>query len=196
MRSSINDEAIDTDVPENLSSPFSDLDHLDYISGLDDVEGNVSMYLAGYLCFRASSRYSCEQCEQVRRASHEEQNQLREKYVFFNHKQYKGTNGTLFPPSERLQKMTEEMEKIFRNMFPKIQLLKNIMAKLKAAVALKLDMNSIICSEACAASRDYIIHVFLLMRIKFEVKIANRDAKRAKQAKRKKSRKLMKVSHN
>ena len=49
------------------------------------LEGNIAVYLAGYLCARAISKFNCNSCQSIWKATDEEQQSLSTKYAFFNH---------------------------------------------------------------------------------------------------------------
>ena len=57
---------------------------------LGEIEDNVAVYLAGYICFRAMAKFKCDSCRNIWQAA---------KFVFFNHKKYTGES-QLFPPNK------------------------------------------------------------------------------------------------
>ncbi|XP_063059399.1 uncharacterized protein LOC134456584 [Engraulis encrasicolus] len=167
---------------------FPGLDNTEFMKGLDVIEGNVSVYLAGYVAFRASAKFDCKSCVTLWEANEEDRDTLKEKYTFFRYKQFRDG---LFPPSVVLQRTTEQIEHIFRCQYPHISKGKHVLALLKSAVYQSVNLDAVICSASCLSCKEFLVNTYLLMRIKFQLKVGNQNAKAMKT---KKSRKLMKLT--
>ncbi|XP_063056023.1 uncharacterized protein LOC134449845 [Engraulis encrasicolus] len=123
---------------------FPGLDNTEFMKGLDVIEGNVSVYLAGYVAFRASAKFDCKSCVTLWEANEEDRDTLKEKYTFFRYKQFRDG---LFPPSVVLQRTTEQIEHIFRCQYPHISKGKHVLALLKSAVYQSVNLDAVICSH-------------------------------------------------
>lgn len=164
----------------------------DNLPQLTEEEENISVYLAGYLCYRAKSKFECGSCHKIWQATDDERTQLSSKFIFFNRKKYTDTS-QLFPPSSILLKTTEEMERVFRHMCPTVIDGSNVKNNLLRAVDNSVNFQPSICSPECSKSAEFMKNVYVMMRLNYKIKIFNRLAKDT--TKSRTSRKLMKLSH-
>ncbi len=159
----------------------------------DVEEENVSVYISGYLCHRVFKKFQCSSCHSLLFATDNERDILSDKYVFLNNKQFDSASSQgLFPPSSRLLMTTQQIEKLFRMVFPMVMNSSNILQLLYSEIIEKVNMDSIICSTKCEKISQFILQLYITMRLKFEVKIQNSEAKAIKH---KRSRKYLKVAH-
>lgn len=151
-------------------------------------EDNIVVYIAGYLARKAANKYPCTGCKQQLLSI---LSGTGEKFTFFNRKQYSHlTEGGLSTPSEALINFATELETIFRVTIPGVIHSDKVRGKLFLRAA-EADLPSITCNT-CTQTKDYIILLFITVRLHHLLREQNRKFQAPNQ---KRNRKMMKLLH-
>ena len=155
-------------------------------------EGNIIVYLAGYIGKKAISKFKCSDCVSIWRKPDAASSSTL--YAFIDNKQYSDlTVGGLFYPSSVLVKFVTCLESVFREQVPIAihgsKLGVNFMSKVQSSASAP----RVTCSnDACLPSHSYMVQLYFIVRVHHYLREQNRQMQ---QPHAKRNRKTLKLMH-
>jgi hypothetical protein len=151
------------------------------------VEGNIIVYLAGYLVRKALKKFpGCSSCVETIVST---ESKLSISTLFLNAKLYDDSCHLLRPTSPVIE-FVSRLEKVFRNLTPRFHT-SGVMQSFIQAVGDSVDC-SMGCCDAHMDTEKYVVQLFFIVRINHYLRDQNKDFK---ETKRRRNRKMMKLIH-